>query len=349
VGSSPAAAEGSAPPDGAVPSVYVLAHGARHDPTSFELLWRANGAIRRRALAAADDAVARALCQRISAPRPGWAGLSMDRPRLMGILNVTPDSFSDGGTFLNEASAIAHGVAMAEAGADIIDVGGESTRPGAAPIGTGEEIRRVLPVVRALAERGIVVSLDTRHAPVMEAGLAAGAAIINDITALSGDPAALAVVARSDCAIVLMHMRGEPATMQVEPRYDCAPLDVFDFLAERLRACDAAGIDRRRLCVDPGIGFGKTLSHNCQILAMLALYHCFGVPVMVGASRKSFIAALSRGEAATERLGGSIAVALAGVEQGVQVLRVHDVAATAQALAVWNGIKSVVGTTPGKG
>jgi dihydropteroate synthase len=276
--------------------------------------------------------------QRLSAPRPDFAGLALGRPLLMGIINVTPDSFSDGGDFADPRAAIAHGKALLDAGADILDVGGESTRPGAAPISPEAECARILPVVRALAGHGAVVSVDSRRAPVMEAAIAAGARIVNDVTALSGDPLSLGTVARSGAAVVLMHMQGEPRTMQLAPRYTSAPLDVYDFLEERLAACAAAGIGPARLALDPGIGFGKTVAHNLEILGGLALYHGLGAPLLVGVSRKSFIGRLSRGEPPKERLAGSLAAAVAAWEQGVQILRVHDVAETAQARAVWRAM-----------
>lgn len=272
---------------------------------------------------------------RLTKARPAFAGLALDRPRVMGIVNVTPDSFSDGGRFANADAAIAHGQALLQAGAEIIDVGGESTRPGSSPVDPQEEIRRVSPVIRALAERGAVVSVDTRHAAVMTAAVEAGAAIINDITALTGDAGALAAAAASGASVILMHMQGEPASMQQDPAYDYAPLDVYDALAERLQACRAAGIPDHRLCIDPGIGFGKTDQHNLQVLAHLGLYHGLGVPILLGVSRKGFISRISRGESADRRLGGSLAAALAGVQQGVQIVRVHDVAETVQALTIW--------------
>jgi dihydropteroate synthase len=280
------------------------------------------------------------IVHRIGRKRPQWGGVALDQPRIMGIVNVTPDSFSDAGETATAAQAVARGLAMVEAGAALIDVGGESTRPGAAPVAVDEEMRRVVPVVRALAERGIVVSIDTRHAAVMAAAVEAGAAIINDVTALSGDPASLAVAAQSGAAICLMHMLGDdPRTMQADPRYDCAPLDVYDALAERLAACELAGIPRARICLDPGIGFGKTIDHNAQVLACLALYHGQGCPLLLGVSRKSFVARLSRGEPASQRLPGTLAATLAGLNAGVQILRVHDVPETAQAVKVWEAVQ----------
>ncbi|HUL08514.1 MAG TPA: dihydropteroate synthase [Candidatus Acidoferrum sp.] len=274
----------------------------------------------------------------ITAPRPPFAGLPLDRPRLMGVVNVTPDSFSEGGRYASAAAAIAHGRALMAAGADILDIGGESTRPGAAPVAVAEEIDRVVPVVEALATAGALVSIDTRRAAVMRAALAAGARIVNDVTALAGDPESPAVVAESGAAVVLMHMQGEPRTMQQDPVYGDAPLDIYDFFAARLAACAAAGIDASRIALDPGIGFGKRDPHNLAVLADLALYHGLGCALLLGVSRKSFIGRLSRGEDADHRLAGSLAAALAGLERGVQIIRVHDVAETAQAVAIWRAI-----------
>ncbi len=274
----------------------------------------------------------------LTAERPAWAGLSLDRPLVMGIVNVTPDSFSDGGDFSDAASAIAAGRAMLEAGADIIDIGGESTRPGAAPVPQEEEIARVVPVIAALAESGAVVSIDTRHPAVMAAALAKGARIVNDVSALTGDPASRAVVARAGAAVVLMHMKGEPATMQREPVYADAPIEVAEYLASRIADCAAAGIAADRIVVDPGIGFGKRKAHNLEILERVALLHALGCGLLLGVSRKSLIGALSNAAPPKERLPGSLAGALHGLSQGVQILRVHDVAATRQAIAIWQGI-----------
>jgi dihydropteroate synthase len=267
-----------------------------------------------------------------------FAGLTLDVPRIMGVVNVTPDSFSDGGEAYEMASAIARGLALAEAGADIIDVGGESTRPGAQPVPVEEELRRVIPVIEALAARGLLVSVDTRHAAVMAAALPAGARIINDVTALTGDPDALKTVAASQAAVVLMHMQGDPRKMQDNPTYGDVVAEVSAYLAGRIAACEAAGIPRTRLAVDPGIGFGKTVAHNVALLQSLDRLRRLGCALVIGVSRKSFIARLSRGEAPTDRLGGSLAAALAAVARGAHILRVHDVAATVQALKVWQAV-----------
>jgi len=274
----------------------------------------------------------------LAASRPRFAGLAMDRPRIMGVINVTPDSFSDGGRFFDAETAIAHGRALIDAGAEILDIGGESTRPGAEPVSAEEEIGRVVPVIAGLRHTGAAISIDTRHARVMAAAVAAGAAIINDVTALTGDPASLAVAAESGAGVVLMHMQGEPRTMQANPRYREAALDLYDYFAARLEAAEAAGLSRRRIAIDPGIGFGKSVAHNRDILNRLALLHGLGCPILLGVSRKSFIAKLSRGEDAAHRLAGSLAAALWGLLAGAQILRVHDVAETAQARAVWQAL-----------
>jgi len=267
-----------------------------------------------------------------------FAGLSLDRPYVMGIVNVTPDSFSDGGLYAETESAIAHGRRLMAEGADILDIGGESTRPGAAPLPPETEITRVIPVIRALVGEGALVSIDTRRAAVMRAAIEAGARIVNDVTALTGDADSLAVVRETGVSAVLMHMLGDPQTMQINPTYADVVAEVSSYLAGRIEACRAAGIGPERLAIDPGIGFGKTVDHNLQLLAGVDRFRALGVAVLVGASRKAFIGKLSRGEAATERVSGSIAAALAVVSRGAQIVRVHDVAATCQALAVWAAI-----------
>jgi dihydropteroate synthase len=282
--------------------------------------------------------VLRTALGRLSAPRPSFAGLPLDRPLVMGVVNVTPDSFSDGGDHAEAEAAIARGRAQLAAGADLVDIGGESTRPGSAPVPAELEIARIVPVIRALAGEGAVVSVDSRHAAVMAAALEAGARLVNDITALTGDPASLALVAGRGCPAVLMHMLGEPATMQRDPRYLDAPLDLYDYLEQRIAACRAAGIAVADLAIDPGIGFGKTLAHNLELIDRLALFHGLGVPILLGVSRKSFIGRLSRGEPPKQRLAGSLAAALAGFERGCQIVRVHDVAETLQARALWSAL-----------
>jgi dihydropteroate synthase len=272
---------------------------------------------------------------RLSEPRESWAGLKLDRPRIMGIINVTPDSFYTGAGS-DPQKAVALGRVMLEAGADILDVGGESTRPGAAVVPEDEEIRRLEPVVRALADLGAIVSVDTRKARVMAAAMSWGARIINDVSALEG-ARCLETVAQSGACVVLMHMRGEPATMQRAPSYELASLDVADYLGTRIAACIDAGMPLHRIVIDPGIGFGKTVEHNLEILARLTLFHGLGCGVLVGLSRKSTIGRVS-GATVEARLPGSIAGALHALSQGAQILRVHDVAETRQAIAMWQAI-----------
>ena len=269
-----------------------------------------------------------------------FAGLSCQpgAPLLMGVVNVTPDSFSDGGDYLDHESAISRGLTLIREGASIIDVGGESTRPGAAPVTEDEEIRRTEPVIRALSAENVLVSVDTRNARVMTAALAAGAAIVNDVTALTHDPAALSVVAEAGCSVMLMHMQGQPQTMQQEPYYRHATADVYDYLRDRRDVCLEAGLKPENISVDPGIGFGKTDAHNLLILRQLAMFQGLGCAVTLGVSRKSFIGRLADVVTAKDRLPGSLAAAVAGAERGAQILRVHDVAETRQALAVWRAI-----------
>ena len=269
---------------------------------------------------------------------PSFAGLSLDKPRLFGVINVTPDSFSDGGEALALSEALKRGRAMLDDGADILDVGGESTRPGAEPVSAEEERARVVPVVKGLSEMGALVSIDTRRAEVMAAAIDAGAGIVNDVTALTGDQDSLGLVADRGVAVVLMHMQGEPGSMQENPQYENAAEDVFGTLKARFEACEEAGILRHRIAVDPGIGFGKTVDHNLEILNRLDIYRGLGLPVLLGVSRKSFIAKLSCGEAPKDRVPGSLAAVLAAWAQGVRMFRVHDVAETRQALAVAQAI-----------
>ncbi len=275
---------------------------------------------------------------RLSRPRAPLAGLALDRPRIMGILNITPDSFSDGGLFLAPGAAQAQGRRMAAEGADLIDIGGESTRPGATEVPEAKEQARTAPVIGALRGLGVPLSIDTRKAGVARAALEAGAAIVNDVAALGHDPALAGVVARAGVPVILMHAQGTPATMQDDPRYDDVLLDVFEFLAARVAAAEAAGIPRDRIVVDPGIGFGKTVAHNLTLLRGLSAFHDLGCAVLLGASRKGFIGKVGGAARAEDRLAGSIAVALAAAAQGVQMLRVHDVAQTRQALALWRAV-----------
>ena len=249
----------------------------------------------------------------------------------MGVVNITPDSFSDGGRFIDPQAAVAHARRLAEEGADIVDIGGESTRPGAQAVSDAEELGRILPVLERLGD--LVVSVDTRRPAVMKAALAAGASMINDVEALAA-PGALQAVAQSNCAVCLMHKKGEPATMQLEPRYDDVVREVKAFLKERVAAADAAGVGRSRLVVDPGFGFGKTAQHNLQLLKNLSSFEDLGVPLLAGLSRKSTLGKLT-GRPVEERLAGSLAMALLALQGGARILRVHDVRETRDVIAVW--------------
>ena len=277
---------------------------------------------------------------RLTAPRPPVCGLSLDRPRLMGVLNVTPDSFSDGGLHLAMPAAIARASAMAEAGADVLDIGGESTRPGADPVPPAEEIARVVPVIAALRAEGVTlpISIDTRNAVVARAAFDAGADLLNDVSALTHDPGSLPFAAASSRPVCLMHALGDPKTMQDAPVYDDVLLDVFGYLEARVSAAEAAGIARVRILVDPGIGFGKTVSHNLALIRGLALLHGLGCPILFGASRKRFIGTIGGAPEPADRMPGSIAVALEALRQGAQVIRVHDVTETRQAVALWTAL-----------
>lgn len=276
---------------------------------------------------------------RLTAPRPALAGLALDRPRIMGILNVTPDSFSDGGKFLDPAAARAQGAALA-AEADMLDIGGESTRPGAAEVTLTEEIARTAAVIAALREGGIAcpISIDTRKAPVAAAALAAGAGIVNDVAALGFDPDLAPLVAQAGVPVCLMHARGTPETMQSLAVYDDVVIEVYHELAAMVARAEAAGIARDRIVVDPGIGFAKTAAQNVALIARLSVFHGLGCPVLLGASRKKFIGTLAGIDVAADRMPGSLAVALAGVAQGAQVIRVHDAGATRQALRLWQAV-----------
>ncbi len=281
--------------------------------------------------------------ERLTSSRPaldlGGRTVRLDQPQVMGIVNVTPDSFSDGGQFADSSEAAAAGARMAEAGAAIVDVGGESTRPGAKPVWEGDEIGRIEPVIRQLASGGVAVSADTRKADVMTAAIAAGARMVNDVSALTYDDRSAATVASTNVAVVLMHHKGAPETMQENPTYKDVAVEVYLWLAERIATAEQAGIDRSRILVDIGFGFGKSVGHNLELMNHLALFHGLGCPLVVGASRKRTIGALSNEAPAGERLGGSIAFALKAAEQGAQLIRVHDVPETVQALKVWRGLR----------
>jgi dihydropteroate synthase len=281
--------------------------------------------------------------QALTAPRPalqlGERTIRLDQPQVMGIINATPDSFSDGGQFADSAAAAAAGADLAGQGAAIIDVGGESTRPGAKPVWEGDEIERVAPVIRQLASGGVAVSADTRKADVMASVVEAGARMINDVSALTHDDRSAGVTAAAGVPVILMHHQGAPEVMQDDPRYDDVLVEVYLWLEERIAAAQAAGIARDKILIDPGFGFGKNVAHNLELMNGLALFHSLGCPIVVGASRKRTIGALSNEAPADKRLGGSIAFALKGVEQGAQLLRVHDVFETVQALRIWRGLR----------
>ena len=277
----------------------------------------------------------------ISAPRAPICGLTLDRPRIMGILTVTPDSFSDGGLRSGAAQAIAFGRQMAEDGADLIDVGGESTRPGAETVHHQAEIARIEPVIRALHhDIDVPISIDTRKSAVAEAAVEAGARLVNDVSGFTYDKMLAHYCAREGLPVCVMHARGDPETMQDNPRYDDVLLDIYDFLAAQVAMLTRAGIRRENIVIDPGIGFGKTVAHNLALIRDIALFHAIGCPILFGASRKGFIGKLSTAPDASRRAPGSIAVALAAVAQGVQVLRVHDVAETRAALALWQAVET---------
>lgn len=257
---------------------------------------------------------------------------------LMGIVNVTPDSFSDGGRYLDPQKAIKHGLSLVAEGANILDIGGESTRPGSVAVAPEEEQKRVIPVLEGLRDCGAVLSIDTRNAATMKAALRAGAGMINDVSALTHDPESLSVAADSDCLVCLMHMQGDPKTMQDAPVYEDVVREVYSYLESRIAACEQAGMNRNRLVIDPGVGFGKTLEHNLSLLKNIDKFASLGTPVLLGASRKRFIDALCPSVGMENRLPGSLAACIAAYDKGVRHFRVHDVAETAQALTIYRHI-----------
>ncbi|MDH3581063.1 MAG: dihydropteroate synthase [Hyphomicrobiales bacterium] len=286
-------------------------------------------------LAAARERAITVALERITHARDPLAGLSLDRPRIMGVVNVTPDSFSDGGLHNTTEAAIAHGAALAAQGADILDIGGESTRPGSDAIDAAREATRILPVIEGLQGVGAVISADSRKSDVMRRAAETGAHILNDVSALTFDEESLSVAVACGLPVVLMHAQGDPKTMQDSPAYEDVVLEVFDFLEMRIGMCEAAGLSRARIIVDPGIGFGKTLEHNLALLEAISLFHSLGTAILVGVSRKRFIGTLTGEDEPRKRLAGSLAAGLAAVAQGVQILRVHDVRETVNAVAVW--------------
>ncbi len=282
------------------------------------------------------DTLPTEVLDRITCKRPAVSGISFDCPRVMGILNVTPDSFSDGGAHFDPDDAVHAARQMVEAGADILDIGGESTRPGADVVEKEEEIRRTAPVIEVLsAAVDAPLSIDTRKAPVAAAALDAGASIVNDVSGFTYDANLASLCAERRVPVCVMHAQGDPATMQKDPQYEDVVQDVYAFLAERVDALVTQGLVRDQILVDPGIGFGKTIDHNLTLLRDIAVFHGLGCPILLGASRKRFIGVIGDAPNAADRAPGSIAVGLAALAQGVQVLRVHDVAMTTQAIRLW--------------
>ena len=284
-----------------------------------------------RIIAASD--VPAAILTRLTAPRTDICGLSTTAPQIMGILNVTPDSFSDGGQHDDVVTATDRAQQMVDDGATIIDIGGESTRPGADFVPVDVEIARIRAPIIALKDKSeVAISIDTRKAEVADAAMQAGANLINDVAAFTYDPDMSRVAAQHNAPVCLMHAQGDPKTMQDEPSYENVLLDVYDFLEDKVALAERAGIEREKIIVDPGIGFGKTLQHNLQLLRGLSLFHGLGCPILLGASRKKFIGTIGKAPDASDRLAGSVSVALFGIAQGVQILRVHDTFATKQAI-----------------
>ena len=279
------------------------------------------------------------LIKSVSSPSISFAGLSLDHPILMGVLNITPDSFHDGGRFTNSDLAIAHAIKLLNSGAEIIDIGGEeSTRPGADPISEQEEIDRIAPIIEGLVGEKALISVDTRRANVMRAALSLGAKIVNDVSALS-DIGAIEAVKKENASAILMHMQGSPKTMQRCPNYFDAPYEITNFLSKKVLLCERKGIPRDRLAIDPGIGFGKSDNHNLAILNALAILRGVGVPIVIGVSRKSFIGRFAGAEETIDRLAGTISATIYAMGQGVQIHRVHDVTEIKQALTIWERIK----------
>lgn len=329
---------------GREPGGFPLAGGA-FEFTGYEILRRTQAGVVREATALAglverdwqrDIGHLAGELEAIVTPRPRVAGLDLSRPRIMGVVNVTPDSFSDGGHHDDPSRAIEHALRLVAEGADLLDIGGESTRPGSEAVALDVELARVMPVIEGIRRlTDTPISVDTRKAAVMRAAADAGADILNDVSSLNFDPDALGAAASLGLPVVLMHARGDPKTMQANPSYTDVALDVFDHLSRQITRCEAAGVPRRLLIADPGIGFGKTRDHNLELMAALTLFHALGVPLLVGASRKRFIGEITGVARPVDRAAGSIGAALAAAAQGAQILRVHDVAGTRAALDVW--------------
>ena len=292
-----------------------------------------------RGLMAASDLPSE-VAHRLTASRAPLAGMRWDAPQIMGIVNTTPDSFSDGGRYDRPDAALAQAEALLTAGADLLDIGGESTRPGAVTVPEAEEVARTAPLIAALRSAGHKgpISIDTRKAAVAAAAVAAGADLVNDVAAMTYDPAIAGVTAQAGAALCLMHAQGSPETMQAAPRYDDVLLDVYDFLEERIAVAEAAGIPRGQILTDPGLGFGKTVAHNLALINGLSLFHGLGCAVLLGTSRKRFIGTIGQAAQADQRMPGTLAVTLAGLSQGIQLHRVHDVQEIAQGIALWRGM-----------
>lgn len=280
-----------------------------------------------------------AMRDRLTAPRADITRLDLSQPQIMGILNVTPDSFSDGGEFQGIQKALRHARDMRDNGADIIDIGGESTRPGAEEVDRAREVDRTAPVIKAIREEmRVPISIDTRKQAVAEAAIAAGADLVNDVSGFTFDEALLPYVGQHALPVCVMHSLGDPTTMQDDPNYEAVLLDIYDFLEQQVEALVAAGVARDQIMVDPGIGFGKTIAHNLALLKRVSLFHSLGCPILIGVSRKKFIGTLGNAPEPRDRAAGSVALALAAVAQGVQVLRVHDVFETRSALNLWQAV-----------
>jgi len=291
--------------------------------------------VRTATLAAIGDSRIKDLVERLTAPRTAISGLAMNKPHIMGIVNVTPDSFSDGGEHAGPEAARRHGELLVSQGASILDIGGESTRPGAETISVADEISRVIPVIERLATAGVPLSIDTRKPEVMRAAARAGAAILNDVSGLTFSPNSAATAAELQKPTVIMHAKGDPKTMQDNPAYADVVVEVYDFLESRMKAAVSAGLAETTIVADPGIGFGKTLDHNLSLLGSLGIFHGLGVPLLLGASRKGLISDVAGMATPKDRVPGSIAAALLAIARGVQIVRVHDVFATRQAISVW--------------
>ncbi len=295
--------------------------------------------VRTTTIQAIDEPRVKELLSKLSTSRAPVAGVSMDSPRIMGIVNVTPDSFSDGGDHFEAAAATGHAKKLAAEGADFIDIGAESTRPGASPVEAGEELRRLMPVLQGLAGLAVPVSVDTRKPEVMRAASGAGAALLNDVSALTYAADSLSTAVELKKPVVLMHAQGSPQSMQENPVYKDAAIEVYDYLERRIEVAVAAGIPRGSIVADPGIGFGKKLEHNLALLRNIGLFHGLGVPILTGSSRKALIQEAAGPHAPKARIAGSVAAALDAISQGVQIVRVHDVLEMRQALSVWETLR----------